>query len=56
MSSILNPDKKILDLILNSWVDCMDNAYSMYDYCSDSIKKLRAFIPENMYLVRTKKK
>ena len=55
MSSILNPDKKILDLILNSWVDCMDNAYSMYDYCSDSIKKLRAFIPENMYLVRTKK-
>ena len=51
MSTKVKNDFKILYLILNTW---SNDSIGIYDYSSSSIKKLRAFIPESTYVVRTK--
>ena len=51
MFSKIKNDNRILHLILNTW---SNDSIGIYDYSSSSIKKLRAFIPESTYVVRTK--
>ena len=50
LRKIIN-DNKVLHLILNTW---SNDSIGIYDYSSSSIKKLRAFIPDSTYVVRTK--
>ena len=51
MLSVVKNDKKILFLILNTW---SNDTSGIFDYSSQAIKKIKAFIPESTYVVRTK--
>lgn len=48
---VVKNDKKILFLILNTW---SNDSNGIFDYSSTAIKKIKAFIPESTYVVRTK--
>ena len=51
MLPLFKNDNKILNLILNTWGN---DPNEIYDFSSNSIKKLRALIAESTYVVRTK--